>query len=134
VLVALFQPDNYLGLGQVQFALAALVVMIAVQQLEGSFLVPRVMGDALDLRPLTVIIAVIIGGVLAGLLGIILAAPAAAMIKVVGGYAWRKTLNLPPFPDGPPEGTGRRRRRGPSLLGRTLVRLRRTSEDAGDGT
>jgi predicted PurR-regulated permease PerM len=119
VLVAFFQPENYLGLTQFQFALATVAVMIVVQQLENNFLVPRIVGDALNLRPLTVIIATIIGGALAGILGIILAAPVAAAIRLIGGYLWRKMLLLPPFP---PDGA--RAVRGPSLLGRTIGRIR----------
>ncbi len=131
VLVAFFQGANPLGLGQVEFALAALAVMVVVQQLEGSFLVPRVMGDALDMRPLTVILAVIIGGALAGFAGLVLAAPAAAALKLVGGYFWRKMLGLEPFPEDERASGGGRWRRGPSLLGRTLARLRRSDEDEG---
>jgi hypothetical protein len=90
-----------------------------VQQAENNFLVPRIVGDALNLRPLTVIIATIMGGALAGILGIILAAPVAAAIRLIGGYLWRKMLLLTPFP---PEDA--RATRGPSLLGQTIGRIR----------
>lgn len=119
VLVAFFQPGNYLGLTQAQFALATFGVMVLVQQVENNFLLPRIVGDALNLRPLTVIIATIMGGALAGILGIILAAPVAAAIRLIGGYLWRKMLLLTPFP---PEDA--RATRGPSLLGRTIGRIR----------
>jgi predicted PurR-regulated permease PerM len=119
VLVAFFQPENYLGLTQLQFALATVAVMVVVQQLENNFLVPRIVGDALNLRPLTVIIATIIGGALAGILGIILAAPVAAAIRLIGGYLWRKMLLLPPFPS-----DDAKAEREPSLLGRTIGRIR----------
>lgn len=120
ILVAVFQPTNWLGLGHIEFALATLGIMILVQQLENNFLVPRIVGDALNLHPLTVLIAVIMGGAIAGILGIILAGPVAAAVKLVGGYLWRKMLGLPAFP---PEQA--RHLRGPSLLGRTLGRIRR---------
>ncbi|MBN1428094.1 MAG: AI-2E family transporter [Anaerolineae bacterium] len=120
ILVAFFQPENYLGLTQFQFALATLAVMILVQQVENNFLVPRIVGDALNLKPLTVIIAAIIGGALAGILGIILAAPVTAVIRLFGGYLWRKLLVLPPFP---PENT--QTSQEPSLLGRTIGSIRR---------
>jgi len=120
ILVAFFQPGNYLGLGHFEFALATLGVMILVQQLENNFFVPRIVGDALNLQPLTVMIAVIMGGAIAGILGIILAGPVAAAVKLVGGYLWRKMLGLPAFP---PEQA--RHLRGPSLVGRTLGRIRR---------
>jgi predicted PurR-regulated permease PerM len=98
VLVALFQDTNYLGLDPLQYALVILVVMIIIQQVENSFLVPRIVGDALDLHPLVVMISVVMGASLAGILGAILAAPVAASLKLFGAYAWRKMLDLPPFP------------------------------------
>lgn len=123
VLVAFFQPDNYLGLGQFAFALATMGVMLLIQQIENNFLVPRVVGEALNLKPLTVIIAVIMGAAIAGIVGIILAAPVAAAIKLVGGYMWRKMLGLPPFPPEDETGDGGDQD-GPSLIGRTLSRIR----------
>lgn len=102
VLVALFQPSNYLGLDPVYFALVVLGVMVLIQQIENNLLVPRIVGEALDLHPLVVMIAVIMGASLAGILGAILAAPVVASIKLFGVYAWRKMLDLPPFPEPEP--------------------------------
>jgi predicted PurR-regulated permease PerM len=105
VLVALFQDANLLGLHPLQYALVVLLVMILIQQVENSFLVPRIVGDALDLHPLVVMISVVMGASLAGILGAILAAPVAASLKLFGAYAWRKMLDLPPFsePEPPPK-------------------------------
>ena len=99
ILVAFFQPSNYLGLGAWQFALAVLILMIAIQQFENNLLVPRIVGGALDLHPVLVIVGVFMGAALAGVLGAILAAPIVASLKVLGHYAWRKLFDLPPFPD-----------------------------------
>jgi predicted PurR-regulated permease PerM len=112
VLVALFQDTNYLGLDPLHFALVVLVVMIVIQQVENSFLVPRIVGDALDLHPLVVMISVVMGASLAGILGAILAAPVAASLKLFGTYAWRKMLDLPPFPDPEPPPKPKRGSRG----------------------
>ncbi len=98
VAVAFFQPENYLGLANWQYALAVLVLMLLIQQLENNILVPRIVGDALDLHPLIVMIAVFMGGSLAGILGAILAAPVVATLKLLGIYGWRKMFDLPPFP------------------------------------
>jgi predicted PurR-regulated permease PerM len=103
VVVAFFQPANYLGLGSLEYALLVLGVMIIIQQLENNILVPRIVGEALDLHPLLVIIGVFMGGSLAGILGAILAAPVLATIKLLGVYAWRKMFDLPPFPVIDPE-------------------------------
>jgi predicted PurR-regulated permease PerM len=98
VLVAFFQPENYLGLSSLQFTLVVLVVMLIIQQIENSVLVPRIVGDALDLHPILVLVGAIMGSSLGGILGAILAAPVIASIKLVGAYAWRKMFDLDPFP------------------------------------
>lgn len=98
ITVAFFQPFNYLGVPGWQYALFVLAFMFLVQQLENTVLVPRIMGQALDLHALIVIIGVYVGGSLAGILGAILAAPVIASLKLVGIYAWRKMFDLYPFP------------------------------------
>ncbi len=98
VIVAFFQPTNYLGLEAVTYALLVIGVMIVIQQIENNILVPRIVGQALDLHPLVVIIGVFMGAALAGLIGAILAAPVLATSKLLGSYAWRKMFDLPPFP------------------------------------
>ncbi len=98
MLVAYFQPSNYLGLTSTQLVLIVLVVMIIIQQIENNVLVPRIVGDALDLHPILVIVGVLVGASVAGILGAILAAPVLATIKLVGIYAWRKLFDVNPFP------------------------------------
>jgi predicted PurR-regulated permease PerM len=104
IIVAFFQPSNYMGLASWQFALVVLALMIIIQQLENHLLVPRIVGGALDLHPIIVIVGLFMGASLAGILGAILAAPIIASLKLFGTYAWRKLFDLPPFPDEePPE-------------------------------
>jgi predicted PurR-regulated permease PerM len=102
VLVAIFQDVNRLGLTPMNYALVVLAAMIIIQQLENGLLVPRIVGDALDLHPLVVMVSVIMGASLAGILGAVLAAPVVASIKLLGAYAWRKMWDLPPFPEPAP--------------------------------
>lgn len=96
--VAFFQPANYLGLESWQLALAVLAAMIIIQQIENNFLVPRIVGNALDLHPVLVLVGVLVGASLAGVLGAILAAPILASVKLLGVYGWRKLFDLNPFP------------------------------------
>ncbi len=98
MIVAFFQPENYLGLSPWAYALAVLGLMILIQQLENSILVPRIVGGALNLHPFIVIVGVFMGASIAGVLGAVLAAPIIASLKVFGNYAWRKLFDLPPFP------------------------------------
>jgi predicted PurR-regulated permease PerM len=63
-------------------AIVTAVVFIAYQQLENYVIQPRVMKKAIDMSPGAVIIAVLIGGSLAGIIGSLLALPIAAIIKI----------------------------------------------------
>jgi predicted PurR-regulated permease PerM len=61
----------------------ALLLLVVYQQVENFLIAPRVMNKAVDLNPATVIIAIMVGGSLAGLVGALLALPLAALIKIV---------------------------------------------------
>ncbi len=98
IIVALFQPETLGQLANWQYAGIVLIFMLIVQQLENNILVPRIVGESLDLHPLIVIIGVFMGSSLAGILGAILAAPVVATLKLVSIYAWRKMFDQPPFP------------------------------------
>jgi predicted PurR-regulated permease PerM len=62
-------------------ALLVLAVVIAVQQLEGHVLQPLVMGRAVALHPLSVILALTTGAVLAGIVGALVAVPLLAVLN-----------------------------------------------------
>jgi predicted PurR-regulated permease PerM len=64
-------------------ALFVLIFLVAQQQLESQVLVPRIMSRQLGVSPVTVIIALLIGGSLLGIVGAILAVPTAAIVQVV---------------------------------------------------
>ncbi len=64
--------------------LAAVVgFYVAYQQVENAVLVPRIMQSTVDLPPLAVITALILGGALAGILGALVAVPSAALAAVL---------------------------------------------------
>ncbi|WJY67730.1 AI-2E family transporter [Corynebacterium auris] len=67
-------------------ALIVLVIVIAVQQLEGNVLQPVLQSRAMNLHPVIVLVSVTVGGGLFGLIGAFLAVPAAAMIAVCYRY------------------------------------------------
>lgn len=70
------------------------VVMLVAQQIESNLITPNVMGNALDVHPLTVITLILAAGNIAGLWGIILAIPVYAVIKSVAKnvYARRQEI------------------------------------------
>ncbi len=61
----------------------AMLLIVAYQQFENFIVAPRVMKRAVDLSPATVIIALLVGGQLAGLIGALLALPLAALTKIL---------------------------------------------------
>lgn len=64
--------------------LVGVLIFFAVyQQLENAYLTPRVMKSTVDLPPLAVVVALALGGALAGILGALIAVPSAALIAVL---------------------------------------------------
>jgi predicted PurR-regulated permease PerM len=73
--------------GYLQFQDATMLIWIAVvfgigQALEGMFLTPRLVGSRIGLHPVAVIFAVMAGGQLFGFIGVLVALPVAAALKV----------------------------------------------------
>jgi len=63
-------------------ALWAVLVLLAVQQLDSAVISPKVVGDSMGLHPIFVIMAVTIGGTVAGIIGMLLSVPIAGIIKL----------------------------------------------------
>lgn len=57
------------------------IFILILQQVDGNFIGPKVMGDQVGLSPLWIISAVMIGGSLFGIIGVFLSVPIAAVIK-----------------------------------------------------
>lgn len=64
-----------------------------IQILEGFVITPRIVGESVGMSPLEIIIALFAGGTLFGLLGIFLAVPAAAAIKVLVRHGYSKFMD-----------------------------------------
>lgn len=99
VAVALFQPSNPYGLSTLWYIIVVLIAFLLIQQIENNVLVPRIIGQSLDLHPLAVLIAAVMGASLAGILGLLLAAPVLATLRLLGGYAYRKFFDLDRWPE-----------------------------------
>jgi predicted PurR-regulated permease PerM len=64
-------------------ALGVVGFYLIYQQVENAFLTPKIMKSTVDLPSLAVIIALAIGGALAGILGALVAVPTAALVSVI---------------------------------------------------
>ncbi|OSQ48048.1 AI-2E family transporter [Thalassospira alkalitolerans] len=76
----------------VDLALVAMVFGIG-QLLEGNFLTPKLVGDKVGLHAVWVMFALLAGGAVFGLLGVMLAVPVAAVIGVLVRYGLRQYLS-----------------------------------------
>ncbi|HXM74840.1 MAG TPA: AI-2E family transporter, partial [Chthoniobacterales bacterium] len=87
VLIAAFQFGGW-------YPLWVTLIFIVIQNLEGMFYAPRIVGSSVGLHPMTVIVSIFVWGLLiGGLLGPILAVPLTAMLKVLlSRYVWGRRL------------------------------------------
>jgi len=58
------------------------VVLLIIQQIDGNFIAPKIMGEMLDASPLLIILAVTLGGGLFGVTGMIISVPISITIKM----------------------------------------------------
>ncbi len=101
VLIALLEGSTYLPFPPVVFATIVFVVYVAFAQIDINYLIPTIIGGQVRLHPMVVLLGVIIGLSVGGVLGVALAAPTIASLRIVGRYLYAKLFDLDPFP--PPE-------------------------------
>ncbi|MCC7408264.1 MAG: AI-2E family transporter [Phycisphaeraceae bacterium] len=87
------------------------LIYFGAQLLDGWVVEPIVQGKATNLDPLTVLLAVLIGGSLLGVVGMVLAIPVAACLKILAEEVWvpglrrRAAVNAGSTPDTPGDGS-----------------------------
>jgi len=65
------------------YAIGVVIVFLVVQFLEGNFITPRITGSKVSINALAAIIALLIGGKILGIAGMILAVPAIGVLKIL---------------------------------------------------
>lgn len=75
--------------GNPGLVVAAGVVALVVQQIDNQLVSPLVLRATVKIHPSVIILALIVGGSVAGLLGVILAVPLTAVVKVIFSHLWR---------------------------------------------
>lgn len=75
------------------YAVGVIAVFAVVQFLEGNFITPRITGSKVSINALAAIIALVLGGKILGIAGMILAVPAIGILKIMLAYSRR----LKPF-------------------------------------
>jgi predicted PurR-regulated permease PerM len=92
VIVALFQGSTWLSLPNWGVALLVIGLYIIVQQLENNLIVPKVLGQSVNLHPVVVLFGLLAGASIAGVLGMLLAIPSIAVLRLVARYVARWML------------------------------------------
>jgi predicted PurR-regulated permease PerM len=77
VLVALITKDSLL------YPLGVMAIFAFVQFLEGNFITPNIIGSKVNVNPLAAIVALIIGGKIWGIIGMIMAIPMCGILKIM---------------------------------------------------
>src|SRR6266446_9288809 len=94
VLIAAFQWGDWMH------PIIVTGIFIAIQNLEGMFYAPRIVGNYVGLHPMTVIVSIFVWGlIIGGVIGPLLAVPLTATLKVLfGRYVWGLRLREQPLP------------------------------------
>ncbi len=96
-LVTYFQGTTIFGLTPFGYVLVVVGIAMVVDLMMDNFVVPRMMGDSLKIHPAAVMVAAIVFANLFGLLGVLLAAPVMATLKLISTYVLRKLFDLDPW-------------------------------------
>ncbi len=72
-------------------ALWVILAFVIIQQIEHVLLSPRIMGNAVRFHPALVMVIIVVGSQVAGVLGILLAVPVAAIIRDIYKYLYLRT-------------------------------------------
>ena len=70
-----------------------MVIYFAISNVIYNFVSPKVFGDAVNLSPMLIIIAFVIGGYLGGILGLFIAVPVAATLRILFLYAYQRVYS-----------------------------------------
>lgn len=89
IAVAWFQTGDLVYVGIIG------AIFMAGQFIEGNFLTPKLVGDSVGLHPLWIMFALLAGGSLFGIVGMLLAVPVAAVIGVLAGFAIERYKESP---------------------------------------
>ena len=97
VLFAYFQGSSYIPLPPWAFALLVAGFYFLMWQIDTNYLVPNIIGNRLHLPPAVIIVGIIAGASVGGALGLLLAAPTIASVRVLGGYIYRRLMDIEPY-------------------------------------
>lgn len=93
-LLAFFLGSSWIPLPHWAFMLIVIGLHLFFEQFDLNYLIPRIVGRRVHLPPLVVILGIVTGAILAGILGIPLAAPTIASMRVIGRYIFANLFDM----------------------------------------
>lgn len=124
VLVAYFQGFKLFDMTPLGYTLLVVALASLVDLFFDNYLSPRIMADTLKVHPAGVLVMALVAANLLGILGVVIAAPFLATLRLAGRYIFRKMLDQDPWPEPEPEGGE------PHPSGSLRERLRRAWDSA----
>lgn len=98
-LVTFFQPSNYFGFPPIGFAALVIGVMLITDQIFDNYISPKLLGQTLRVAPAAILVAALILARMIGFVGLVLAAPVLASLKLIVTYMFRKMFDVDPWPE-----------------------------------
>ncbi len=98
-LLALLLGSTWMKIPNWVFAIIIVGLHVIFQQFDLNYLIPRIIGRSVRLPPLVVILGIFTGASLAGVLGIVFAAPTIASARILARYILAYLFDLEPFPE-----------------------------------
>jgi predicted PurR-regulated permease PerM len=93
-LLAFFLGSTWLPIPHWIFTLIVIGLHLIFEQFDLNYLIPRIVGRSVHLPPLVVIFGIVAGAILAGIIGIPLAAPTIASLRVIGRYIFANLFDM----------------------------------------
>lgn len=97
-ILAFLLGSTWIPLPNWTFALIVIGLHLFYQQFDLNYLIPRIIGHSVHLPPLVIILGIVAGAAMAGVLGIVLAAPTIASARVIARYIYANLFDMDPFP------------------------------------
>lgn len=97
IIGAIMQDPTPYGLTKLMYVILVMAIAMVIDMILDHVLTPKLMGDTLEVHPAAIMISALVGGQVFGLLGIILAAPTFATLKLLLGYTTKKIFDQDPW-------------------------------------
>ena len=99
IISALIFGSRWIPFNNVIIAILVVLAAVVIQQTENIFLVPHIMGNALELHPVIIIIGILALSSRMGIIGAVFAAPMIALVKEILYFIIKKIKRQDPYPE-----------------------------------